>query len=178
MIIDLLKQITDSLENKSITYMLSGGLALSAYSIPRMTLDIDLIVELHPQNTNDFLSIFDENFYLNSDVVKTEVLRTGMFNAIDQVTGFKIDFIVRKNSEYRINEFKRRRKAKIADLDLWIVAAEDLVISKIDWIQQYQSDKQIEDIKNLLSLHNIDYDYIKHWCNKLRLKTFNLLDNV
>jgi len=178
MIINLLKRISDSLESKKIPYMVSGGLALNAYSVPRMTLDIDLVVELLPTNIDEFLSIFDENFYLNPDVVKAEVARKGMFNAIDNITGFKIDFIVRKTTEYRVNEFNRKKKARIAELELWIVAPEDLIISKLEWIQLLQSEKQIEDIKSLLALRDIDNDYIAYWCKKLNLNTFNLFDNA
>jgi len=52
-----------------------------------------------------------------------------------------------------------------------------LIIAKIIWIQQYQSERQIFDIENLLLNPEKDMDYIKNWCIKLNLQTFNLLDN-
>jgi hypothetical protein len=175
MILNLLKRITKSLELKKIPYMLSGSIALNNYTVPRMTMDIDIVVELHEENLNDFLSIFGDNYYLNKDAVKEETKRLGMFNVIDHETGFKVDFILRKNTEYRKFEFQRRMKTKVADFDVWIVSPEDLAISKIEWIQQFQSDKQICDIENLLAKPEIDKHYIKEWCEKLNLQTFNLL---
>ncbi len=175
MILKLLKRVTSLLENKNISYMLSGSIALNNYAIPRMTMDIDIVISLHEENLQDFLSIFDEKYYINKDVVKTETKRLGMFNVIDHETGFKIDFILRKNSEYRKHEFSRREKIKIVDFDVWIVSSEDLVISKIEWIQQLQSDKQTSDISNLLALPEINKIYIKKWCEKLKLNTFNLI---
>jgi hypothetical protein len=175
MILNLLKRITKSLDLKKIPYMLSGSIALNSYTVPRMTMDIDIVVELHEENLNDFLSIFGDNYYLNKDAVKEETKRLGMFNVIDHETGFKVDFIIRKNTEYRKFEFQRRLKTKIADFDVWIVSPEDLAISKIEWIQQLQSDKQISDIENLLAKPEIDKQYIEKWCRKLNLKTFNLL---
>lgn len=174
MITALLKKITQSLESRKIPYMLSGSLALNIYTIPRMSYDIDIVIELHEKNQNDFLEIFGNDFYINPDTVKEETKRHGMFNAIDFETGFKIDFIIRKETDFRKCEFLRRRKEKIADFDVWIVSPEDLVISKIAWIQQIHSDKQIDDIKNLLSVPGIDIDYIKEWCKKLKLQTFEL----
>ena len=56
-----------------------------------------------------------------------------------------------------------------------MVSAEDLVISKIGWIQQLQSDKQIADIKMLLVLPEIDRAYITTWCETLKFKPFQLL---
>lgn len=158
--------------------MLSGSIALNSYTIPRMTLDIDIVIELHEENLNKFLSIFDKKYYLNKDTVREETKHLGMFNVIDYETGFKVDFILRKNSEYRKHEFSRRRKTTIADFEIWIVSPEDLVISKIEWIQQYQSDKQINDIENLLSNTKIDKNYIREWCKKLNLNTFNLIENA
>lgn len=178
MIFKLLKLISIILKEKDIPYMLSGGLALNAYSIPRMTLDIDLVVLLNEENLGRFLSAFGDRFYLNTEAVRLETAKKGMFNVIDNETGFKIDFIIRKNTEYRITEFERRREAIIADLTVWLVSPEDLVISKIEWIQLYQSEKQMDDIRNLLLVPDIDISYIKYWCKKLKLKTFNLIENA
>jgi hypothetical protein len=175
MIIELLKRVTDSLEFKEISYMLSGSLALNAYSVPRMSLDIDIVIELHDEQLNDFFEIFKDEFYINENTVKEETKRHGMFNVIDHKTGFKIDFIIKKETEYRNYEFSRRRRESIADFEVWIVSPEDLIISKIDWIQQYQSDKQINDIQNLLAIPDIDMEYIIFWCEKQRLNTYELL---
>ncbi len=155
--------------------MLSGSLALNAYAVPRMSLDIDIVIELHEEHLNDFFEIFKEEYYINEITVKEEVKRQGMFNVIDHNTGFKVDFIIKKETEYRIHEFSRRNRETISDFEVWIVSPEDLVISKIEWIQRYQSDKQISDIQNLLAISKIDLNYIKFWCNKLNLYTFELL---
>ena len=178
MILALLKRITESLENKNIPYMLSGSIALNYYAVPRMTLDIDIVAELDENNLFDFFSIFDESYYINKDAAKQEIARSGMFNVIDHSTGFKVDFIVRKKTLYRNLEFRRRKKIQIGDLDVWIVTPEDLIISKIAWIQQLQSDKQMEDIKNLLAIPGIDRNYIRNWSKELNLNTFDLLGNV
>ena len=153
--------------------MLSGGLALNAYSVPRMSLDIDIVIEI--QNVDDFLSIFDDNYYINKHTVIEETSRRGMFNVIDHKTGFKIDFIVRKESEYRKLEFKRKRRLKIVDRKVWIVSPEDLIISKIEWIQQLKSEKQIHDIQSLLEDQTVDKEYIQKWCKKLNLNTYNII---
>jgi len=175
MILNLLSRVTRALDDNDIQYMLSGGLALNKYSIPRMTMDIDIVVELSELNIEKFLSAFSDNFYIDKETVKQETKRKGMFNIIDHQSGFKIDFILRKNTEYRISEFKRRQKTKINDLKIWVVSMEDLVISKIEWIQTYQSDKHIDDIKSLLANPEIDKDYVIDWCKKLNLKAFNLI---
>ncbi len=174
MIIELLQGIVQTFEKKEIPYMLTGSLALNVYSIPRMTLDIDIVIELEESNLENFISIFSDGFYLDVHTIRNETKLRGMFNIIDHKTGFKIDFILRKNTEFRKLEFSRRSRKEIAGFEAWLVSPEDLIISKIEWIQQLQSEKQMGDIEKLLAMPDIDKEYLSYWCNTLRLNTFDL----
>jgi len=60
-------------------------------------------------------------------------------------------------------------------LQIYAVSVEDLLISKIIWIQELQSAVQMQDIKNLSSLANLEWNYINHWIKKLNLNTFDLI---
>jgi hypothetical protein len=72
-----------------------------------------------------------------------------MFNIIDHKSGFKADFVVLRNTEFRRTEFNRRTEVNFLGKDIYVVSPEDLLISKLIWIQELQSSLQIEDIKNL-----------------------------
>jgi hypothetical protein len=174
MFYELLKSITVSLDQKGIQYMISGSLAFNVYCIPRMSMDIDFVIELDQVNVTDFIDIFKSGYYIDEDTVHQEIKKKGMFNVIDHRSGFKMDFIIRKDSEYRRLEFSRRVSKLLGDIPVWMVSPEDLIISKIDWIQQLQSDKQAQDIKMLLVSPGLDKDYIDNWCKKLNLNTFGL----
>jgi hypothetical protein len=52
---------------------------------------------------------------------------------------------------------------------------EDLIIAKLNWIQEIFSERQLDDIKNLLQNPEIDHAYVQHWCKQLNLKTFSIL---
>lgn len=174
---DLLEKICAKLDSQNIEYMISGSFALLAYTIPRMTRDIDIVINIQNKDVENFLALFTNNFYIEPNTVREEVAKRGMFNVIDFKTGFKIDFIVRKNSEFNIHEFKRRKKQEIFGYETWIVSIEDLIISKLNWIQEIQSDTQLNDIRNLLLNPITDKDYVLHWCQKLNLNTYNLLSD-
>jgi hypothetical protein len=175
MIHELLKNITSLLDQKGIPYMISGSLAFNMYCIPRMSMDIDFVIELHFANVEDFFDIFNSGYYIDKETVLQEIKRTGMFNVIDHRSGFKMDFIIKKNTEYRKLEFSRRIKKMLLDIPVWVVSPEDLVISKIAWIQELQSDKQSQDIRMLMLLPSIDKDFVNLWCKNLDLKTFGLI---
>jgi len=176
MILDLLKRVCKSLDDNGFQYMISGSIAMNMYAVPRMTRDIDIVIELPFNRIEEFVELFP-NSYLNKGTLVEEVKRQGLFNILDHETGFKLDFILRKETEYFRHAFSRRRKIKELDTEIWVISLEDLIIAKIIWIQDYQSEQQMSDIKNLLLNPEKDINYIKEWCDNLSLHTFNLLQD-
>jgi hypothetical protein len=176
MILGLLQRVCKSLDENNIPYMISGSIAMNIFAIPRMTRDIDIVIELTETRIDEFVSLFP-NSYFNKDVIREEIGRQGMFNIIDLQTGFKLDFIIKKETEYFKLAFQHRRRIKELDTELWVISIDDLIIAKLIWIQQNQSEKQMSDIENLLLNPDKDLGYIKKWCNILNLKTYNLLEN-
>lgn len=65
---------------------------------------------------------------------------------------------------------------KFFEKKIYLVTVEDLLLSKIIWIQELQSVLQMDDIKNLCQIDSLDWKYIKYWIGKLNLNTFNLID--
>ncbi len=84
----------------------------------------------------------------------------------------KVDCVVRKDSEYRRGEFARRRPVAIAGQQVFLVAPEDLILSKLDWAKESRSQTQLGDVRNLLkSVHGLDTAYLNHWAERLGLAT-------
>jgi len=111
----------------------------------------------------------------NEQTIRTEIRRKGKFNIIDSESSFKIDFIFRSNTPYEILKFDRRQKIEVDKHHVWVITLDDLVISKLKWIQQSESELQKNDISQLIDKPTCDKDYIRNWCKKLRLNTFGLL---
>jgi len=89
----------------------------------------------------------------------------------------KIDFIIRKETAYRQEEFLRRQSIRIDDCIVWIVSAEDLLLSKLIWAKESHSEMQFNDIRNLIiSVQHLDWYYINHWASQLTV--INLLNEL
>lgn len=174
---ELLTFVVFALESVPMNYMLTGSFALNFYTIPRATRDIDLVVELQVNQKDAFLSRFGSRFHLNEQTVADEFSGNGigMFNLIDQQTFYKVDFIVRKKDRYEQVKFSNRRRVNMHGTDVWIISPEDLVLSKMQWIQQLESERQKDDIRQLLRMGDLKFDYIKSWAAFLNLTTYNLL---
>ncbi len=169
------QKVTDVLNRHNIPYMLSGSVAMSLYVIPRATRDFDFIVYLKPENVDSFVESFNEGYYCDKEAIQDAVKTRSMFNIIDHASGFKADFVVLKNDTFRQMEFSRRVQMDFYGKLIYVVTPEDLLISKLIWIQDFQSALQMEDIKNLKAIPGLDWPYIKEWINKLNLNTFALL---
>jgi hypothetical protein len=173
--IAFLKKLVEYFDEEKVNYMLSGSVAMSVYSLPRFTRDFDFIVHLLPEHVKGLTEYFKEGYYCDEDSVRDAIARKSMFNIIDHASGYKADFIILKNDPYRIAEFERRKEVNFLDIKISIASPEDLIISKIIWIQQIQSDIQMQDIKILSQMSGIDIPYISKWIKNLNLNTFNLL---
>ncbi len=171
---DFFRKIIAYLTDNNIPYMLSGSVAMSVYVVPRATRDFDFIIHLLPKDIEAFAAYFKEGYYCDIDAIRDAVNNKGMFNIIDHTSGFKADFVILKSQEFRQVEFNRRKQSEFLDMDVSIVSVEDLLLSKLIWIQDLQSGLQIEDIKTLKTIENLEWDYINEWVKKLELNTFNL----
>ena len=174
--ISFFHKIVDVLDKANIPYMLSGSVAMGVYIVPRATRDFDFVVYLQPKDVDNFVSNFQDGYYCNANAVKDAVKHHSLFNIIDYSSGYKADFVILKNEDFRQLEFKRRVKMEYFDKTIYLVSVEDLLLSKLIWIQELQSAVQMEDIKNLSQLETLDWNYINEWIKKLRLQTFNLIE--
>ena len=69
MIFRLLEKICKSLNEKEIPYMLSGSVAMNTYATPRMTSDIDIVINLKLSDLDNFSEIFKEGYYFYEEGV-------------------------------------------------------------------------------------------------------------
>jgi hypothetical protein len=172
-----LLEVISTLNDISIAYMLTGSLAKTFYATPRMTRDIDIVIQLHQNDVLRVVGAFEKTFYIDQNTVQEAVATSGMFNLIHNQFHVKVDFIVRKSDEFRKLEFSRRRKFELKGTPAWIVSPEDLILSKLYWAKDSLSEMQLGDVKDLLkSVKNLDRTYIDSWLDKLGVR--HLLEKV
>jgi hypothetical protein len=161
-----LNAISERLQTNDIPFMLTGSFALAYYARPRMTRDIDLVVSLGEDDIDGIVAILSTDFYVDIDDVRTAVKEERLFNLMHFATSVKIDLIVRKRSEYRRVEFARRRSVDMNGVKTWIVSREDLILSKLAWARDTQSELQRRDVQMLLD-ETVDHVYLKRWADDL-----------
>ena len=164
----VLSDVVSRLKSAGFDYMLTGSLAMNYYAEPRMTRDIDIVVALVSTDTGKVIEIFQDAYYLSPDAVIDAIHDRNMFNLVHYESVVKVDLIVRKESKYRRLEFDRRQSIQVGELVTWIVSKEDLILSKLSWAQDSQSEIQLNDVRNLLATKP-DLEYLRDWSSQLGL---------
>ncbi|OIO10539.1 MAG: hypothetical protein AUJ52_03935 [Elusimicrobia bacterium CG1_02_63_36] len=169
--LEVLKTVAQRLSQAGVPYMVSGSVAMNFYAQPRMTRDIDIIVELTPDAARRLPGLFAPDFYIDPDDVNEAARQRGMFNIIHNTSIVKVDFIVRKEDPYRKMEFDRRKTMPVEGSPISIVSPEDLLLSKLRWALDGDSGMQLKDARNIvLSRQDLDWGYLKRWAGELGVK--------
>jgi hypothetical protein len=168
---DLLLRVVEALERASIQYAITGSWASISYGVPRTTHDIDIVVVLSVEQARQLAEFFPPPFYADA-VWMQEAARQGQFfNIIDPTTGLKIDFWPMDDSEFAQERFARRQPIKVFGRTMWMLSPEDIILSKLLWYQQSESETQWRDIVGVwrVQQNQLDLTYLKLWAARLSL---------
>jgi hypothetical protein len=169
--LSIIRTVVTRLSKIGIPYMFTGSIATNFYATPRMTRDIDVIIELKEIDVDRLCNLFEKDFYVDRDMILSAVKKDSMFNIIHYESVFKVDFIIRKDNKYRLEEFKRRKRIMFEDMEIYVTAPEDLILSKLYWAKDSLSELQLGDVKNLLKgVKNLDEEYLKQWARYLNVE--------
>jgi hypothetical protein len=169
---ELFARIRTALQAADVPYMLTGSFASSLHGTPRATQDIDIVIAPTRDQLLRLLAQFPESeYYVSRDAALDALERHAQFNVIDLATGWKIDFIMRKPRAFSREEFERRRRTAVADTDLHVATAEDLLIAKLEWAKLGASARQLDDAAGIIRLQGNDLDvaYVTRWVEALGL---------
>lgn len=171
---DLLKHLINAFESLGIRYLITGSIASIFYGEPRFTNDIDIVAEIKEYHIPGLLKLFPhDEFYISEDAVRDAIKHNHQFNIIHPSSGLKIDVIISKRDAFDNNRFERiKRISPIEDTQANFASPEDVIIMKMRYYKEGQSEKHLRDITSMLKISAdiIDRKYIEQWVEKFDLK--------
>lgn len=172
---EVLRDFVERLAALKIPYMLTGSMAMAYYAQPRMTADIDIVVELNAGHADRLIKAFEPEYYIPHGSMRSAISRNSMFNILHEKTLVKVDCVLRKPDAFHKNAFARRAEVDFGGFEIWIARHEDLILSKLNWAKKTGSEMQLRDAANLLR-GAVDMDYLKTWATELAVdETLNEL---
>jgi hypothetical protein len=170
---DLVATIAQRLDAAGIPYMLTGSLASSFHGEPRSTRDADMVIDPTPDALRRFVTALAEaeGSYLDADAALDALEQRSKFNVIEVATGWKVDFILRKDRPFSVEEFKRRQRVDLPGGTTYVATAEDMIIAKLEWALAGESERQLRDVSSIASVmgDKLDLEYIERWVAVLGL---------
>lgn len=167
---DLLREAAALLEAAGIPYMISGSIASTYYGRARATQDIDIIIDTDEQRLISFVRACEHRaYYVDLQSARDALSGRSMFNVIDPSSGYKIDLIVRRERPFSSTEFARRSRVQLPDGAVYLVSAEDALLSKLEWAAEGASERQYRDALGiaLSQRGRLDLAYLRRWAREL-----------
>jgi hypothetical protein len=147
------------LEQLGVPYMITGSTAGILYGEPRMTHDVDIVVDLHLSDVERFVAAFPlDDFYCPpDDVLAIEVKRgqRGHANLIHHATGFKADIYIAFDALHRWG-LARRKTLDVDGLRVCVAPVEYVIVRKLEYFREGKSEKHLRDIRSMLAISDVD----------------------
>lgn len=169
--------VIDVLEGLNIPYMVTGSIASMAYGEPRLTIDMDIVINLSTEMAERFCGKFEigKDFYVHLDSVLEAIRQRGHFNIIHVPSGSKVDFYQLKEDQLSQEMFKRKHKEAFDEKRMASFSSpEDVIINKLIFYNEGKSEKHLRDIRGMLQVSGdkLDISYLGKRLEELGLHQY------
>lgn len=159
---DLISTFIAPLEQAGISYMITGSVASSLYGEARLTMDVDLVLQIHESELSSLQDLFpNPAFYLPPlDLLILENRRENRahFNILHMESGLKADCYPIGNQALQKFFFAKRNRREIGGMKIWIAPIEYGIISKLLFFREGGSEKHLRDIRSMIQISGTEVD--------------------
>jgi len=168
----LFDDLRDALEGSGVPYAVMGGIAASAWGLPRFTHDIDIAVNLRASEIGRLLAALEKRGYLVPEEFRrgwTDELAGTRKIAVKRVVGkhvWDIDLFLAE-SDFLRSALARKKLVDLDGRQTPLITPEDLIVLKlVAWRPKDQGD--IDDL--LLVVGSLDETYLREWAGRLHVR--------
>jgi hypothetical protein len=160
------------METLQVRYHLTGGAVSSAYGEPRLTQDIDIVID--PVRiravANELVSeLFTSDFLFTESVVRSAIEKGELFQLLDRTESLKLDVYPR---ELISGELDRSQQLELfSGIHFPVVSFTDAALSKLIWIDK-GSQRSRRDLRGMFRNGSLEEQEII----RRRSESFGLVD--
>ena len=168
---ELIAMALAHLERAGIPYMVTGSVASTYHGEARATRDLDIVIDPSTAELDRLVAdLMAAGLYVDPEAARSALDDRTQFNVIGPDAS-KIDFIIRRDRPFSLEEFERRRPADLLGTPGWIATVEDMVVAKLEWAAATDSERQLRDVAGMLAVGGaeVDREYIARWVDAMGL---------
>ncbi len=161
----VLRKVIKTAERIQVKVVIMGGMAVSIYSTPRATFDIDAIGDFDEERIGRFLvELKKQGFSFDEKNPVKEIAGLPFVTLYFRDSRIYFDLFIAR-SEFQKTVVRRARSLQIRDINLDVISPEDLILVKLISART----RDVEDIRQVLSENSetLDFSYLRHWADKL-----------
>ena len=145
--------VVEVLENLGIPYMIVGGFAAILYGEPRLTIDVDIVVDMKLEHVKPLVAAFPvPDYYVSEEGIHDSLQRGYPFNVIQPATGAKVDLVPLPRDPFDRSAFQRRQRLEYdeAGRSATFITPQDIIVAKLIAYRETGSDKHLRDARGVL----------------------------
>lgn len=154
MVGDLLTRFAAPFQRSGLRYMITGGAAAIVYGEPRLTNDLDLVVDMSPADAPAVAELLAaaDTYVPPVEVLEIEAARRihGHFNVVHGPTSLRADVYIAGEDPLHHWGLAHRRELTIAGLTVAIAPPEYVIIRKLQYATMGGGDRHLRDIQRML----------------------------
>ncbi len=175
--------VLQTLERLQVPYVIIGAFAGTSYGITRITLDVDMVVDLSEDHIQALAAAYPSpRFYADPGQMRTCIQTGSLFNIIDTSEARKVDLIplTMKPGYHFALQHRVRRQIKPRqgpEFAAWFAKPEDVIVGKLMAWDEGGAHKHEVDIRDMLTSVKLgddpdlstafDIGYIDDWADQL-----------
>jgi hypothetical protein len=175
--------VLQTFEKIGAPYVIIGAFAGTFYGVTRVTLDVDIVVDLNEAHIQALAATYlPPRFYADPDQMRDSIRLGILFNIIDTSEARKVDLIPLTMKPGYSFALKNRLQREIATKDglrfeAWFARPEDVIVGKLMAWNEGRSFKHETDIRDILTAIKLGDDpelsasfdptYINRWATDL-----------
>jgi hypothetical protein len=156
------RDVLDRLDRLRLAWYVTGSWALAAYAEPRMTRDIDVVVDMEQAGYERLIRPeFERDFLVNDPI---DLGGRWMGRIIHRREIERVDLMFGRRDRRSRRALERRVAIDHPTLGrIWLISREDLVLAKLEW-SEGTSELQLRDVGSIIRLSDdLDWAYLERY---------------
>ncbi|MGE0553542.1 MAG: nucleotidyl transferase AbiEii/AbiGii toxin family protein [Gemmatimonadales bacterium] len=164
------------LNEATIPYLVTGGIASIVYGEPRFTRDIDLVLALQPEDASVLAGLWSAaDYYVPPvEVIAEEARRTehGHFNVLHHETGLRADCYLAGRDPLQAWALERPQVEQVGPDPVRLAPIEYVVLQKLRYFRIGGSERHLRDVAAMIRVSGaaIDPALLGPWLERLGLE--------